>query len=49
MFPYRLEEDDPLWTRDSQGRGRYDTRGKKGYLLIVNYNTDRKGIMFLFL
>ncbi|XP_052768739.1 caspase-3-like [Mya arenaria] len=36
-------EDDPLWTRDSEGRGRYDTRGKKGYLLIVNYSDNRKG------
>ncbi|XP_052769970.1 caspase-3-like [Mya arenaria] len=36
-------EDDPLWTRDSDGRGRYDTKGKKGYLLIVNYSDKREG------
>ena len=49
LFPYRLEEDDPLWTQDSQGRGRYDTIGKKGFLLIVNYNKDRTGIVFFYI
>ncbi|XP_045201993.2 caspase-3-like [Mercenaria mercenaria] len=36
------DQSDPLYGVDVQGRGKYDTDGKKGFLLILNY--ERSGL-----